>query len=67
LSLQEQFTLEDAKMKAKNIDLFPTCLPDNATDQLANRIYHHIPLIDPTKVHQGQQYCPARKNTEAWE
>ncbi|KAJ7910178.1 hypothetical protein B0H13DRAFT_613714, partial [Mycena leptocephala] len=65
LALQKFMQDEDARLKLKHADVFPTRLPDN-TDDLPENILHRIRLRNPSITVKGKTYQPARKNLDAW-
>ena len=64
LAFQEVLKVEDAKMKAKYANRFPTRLPDT-TDHVPGHMFHHIRLKDPTKVNNGKGYAAPKKYQES--
>src|SRR6202789_3380423 len=65
LAFQEVLKSEDAKMKRKYADRFPTRLPDT-TDHVPGHMFHRIRLKDPTKVNNGKGYAAPKKYQESW-
>ncbi|KAK6984159.1 hypothetical protein R3P38DRAFT_2413233, partial [Favolaschia claudopus] len=58
LALQKLLQDEDARLKAKHADVFPTRLPDY---DLPENILHRIRLRNPSITVKGKSYQPARK------
>ena len=65
LAFKEVLKAEDAKMKAKYADRFPTRLPDT-TDHVPVHMFHRIRLKNPTKVNNGKGYAAPKKYQESW-
>ena len=65
LAFQEVLKAEDAKMKAKYANWFPTWLP-NTTDHVPSHMFHCIRLKNPTKVNNGKGYAAPKKYQESW-
>ena len=65
LAFKEVLKAEDAKMKAKYADQFPTRLPDT-TDHVPGHMFHCIRLKNPTKVNNGKGYVAPKEYQESW-
>jgi RNase H-like domain found in reverse transcriptase/Reverse transcriptase (RNA-dependent DNA polymerase)/Integrase zinc binding domain len=65
LAFQEMLKEEDAKIKLKYADRFPTRLPDT-TSHVPGHMFHRIRLKNPTKVNNGKGYAAPKKYQEPW-
>jgi hypothetical protein len=65
LAFQEMLKAEDAKIKLKYADWFPTRLPDT-TSHVPGHILHHICLKNLAKVNNGKGYAAPKKYQEPW-